>query len=338
MKAMGVSRRDFMRATSAIGAAFGLESAGVTGLVGNADAKETAAGGVPVLWLQGQSCSGCSVSLLNSIFYATIDDLAVNMLDINFHSNLTAATGNLAVSQIERTYRQGGYVLVLEGAIPTGSGGKFCNLWPGMTFQKAVERYTERAAFIMAAGTCASYGGIAAAAPNPTGCHGLADYYGTKRVVKIPGCPIHPDWVVGTIAYIMANGAPPALDSLGRPTVFYGKTLHEQCPYLAEFNTKYAGQMGHTRGQSCLDCHARTDTHVPQARALGVGGCLFALGCNGNQAHCDCSVRKWNGGAPGTPGVNWCVEAGAPCSGCTEPTFPDGMSPFFSLNGPGVDD
>lgn len=169
MKQMGLTRRDFVRATSAIGAAFGLEATGVMSLVGEAQAKETAAGGVPVLWLQGQACSGCSVSLLNTIFYTTIDDLAVNTLDINFHPNLTAAAGNMAVAQVERTYRQGGYVLVLEGAIPTGSGGKFCNLWPGMTFEKAVARYAERAAFIMGVGTCACYGGIPAAAPNPTG-------------------------------------------------------------------------------------------------------------------------------------------------------------------------
>ena len=91
MMKMGVTRRDFVRATSAIGAAFGLEATGVMSLVGDAQAKETAAGGVPVLWLQGQACSGCSVSLLNTIFYTTIDDLAVNTLDINFHPNLTAA-------------------------------------------------------------------------------------------------------------------------------------------------------------------------------------------------------------------------------------------------------
>lgn len=338
LKAMGVSRRDFMRASSAIGAAFGLEATGVTKFVGKAEAKEAAAGGLPVLWLQAQTCTGCSVSLLNSIYYATIADLVVNTLDINYHPNLSAAAGNLAVSAVETTYRKGGYALVVEGAIPTAADGEYCTLWPGLTALKGVKRYAERASVIIAAGTCASYGGLSAAQPNLTGATGVSQVLGGGyTVVNIPGCPMHPDWLVGTVAYILANGKVPALDAQGRPTAFYGKTLHEQCPYLAEYNTKY-GRQSHARGQSCLDCHTRTDSHVPQPRVLGVGGCLFALGCNGNRVHCDCSVRKWNGSAAGTPGVNWCVEAGAPCTGCTEPTFPDGMSPFYSLNGPGADD
>lgn len=299
---MGITRRDFLRATLVIGAAFGLDSAGLTKLVGEADAKETAAGGVPVLWLQGQACTGCSISLLNSIYYTTIDQLAINTLDINYHPNLTAAAGNMAVAQIESTYRQGGYVLVLEGAIPTGSGGKFCNLWPGMTFDKAVERYAARAAFIMGVGTCACYGGIPAAAPNPTAAKGLADYYGTKRVVKIPGCPIHPDWVVGTVAYILAHGAAPALDAYGRPTGFFGRRLHDNC-YLKE---------------------------TEEAHRPGQGGCTKEMGCRGPVTYCDCNQRFWNAGASGAKGVNWCSGAGATCIGCTQNNFPDGMSPFYT--------
>ena len=299
-----LTRRDFLRATSVIGAAFGLNAAGLLDFGSEAEAKETAAGGIPVLWLQGQACSGCSVSLLNSIFYTTIDDLAVNTLDINFHPNLSAAAGNLAVAQIERTYRQGGYVMVFEGAIPTGSGGAFCNLWPGMTYQKAVERYTERAAYILAVGTCASFGGIAAAAPNPTGAQGLAASYGGKTVIKISGCPVHPDWIVGTVAYILANGAAPALDSYGRPTMFYGRRLHgDWCP-LYETN---------------------------KATQPGQGGCTRGIGCKGPVSNCDCNSRLWNASAVGGKGVNWCSGTGATCIGCSEPTFPDGMTPFYSI-------
>ncbi len=297
----GVTRRDFLRATSAIGAAFGLQATGLVNLVGEAQAKETANGGVPVLWLQGQSCTGCSVSLLNSIYYATIEELAVNTLDINFHPNLTAATGNLAIAQVERTYRQGGYVLALEGAIPTGSGGKFCNLWPGLTFDKAVERYAKRAAFVMGVGTCACYGGIPAAAGNPTGAQGLASSYNGKPVIKVPGCPIHPDWVVGTVAYILANGAAPALDAYGRPTSFFGKKLHDNC---------------HLKG-------------TQEANRPGQGGCTKEIGCRGPNTFADCNQRFWNGGAAGQKGVSWCSASGATCIGCTERTFPDGMSPFY---------
>lgn len=298
---MELSRRDFLKGSSAIATAFGLQSLGVFG-GSDAEALETDKGGVPVIWLQAQACTGCTVSLLNSIYYTTIDDLLLNTLDLNYHPQLSAAAGNLAVAQVEKTYRQGGYVLVVEGAIPTANGGTFCYLWPGLTALDAVARYTKNAAFILAVGSCASFGGMAAGAPNPTGAKGLDDAYGGKRVIRIPGCPVHPDWVVGTIAYIIKNGKAPALDTYGRPLDYFSSTVHSKCPYRDS----------------------------DEVSVLGRPGCLEELGCKGPKTHADCPSRKWNAGAAGQPGVNWCIGAGAPCYGCTEPTFPDGMSPFYS--------
>ena len=297
---MELSRRDFLKGSSAIATAFGLQSLGVFG-GSDAEALETDKGGVPVIWLQAQACTGCTVSLLNSIYYTTIDNLLLNTLDLNYHPQLSAAAGNLAVSQVEQTYRQGGYVLVVEGAIPTANNGTFCYLWPGLTALDAVARYTKNAAFILAVGSCASFGGMAAGAPNPTGAKGLDSSYNGKRVIRIPGCPVHPDWVVGTIAYIIKNGAAPALDSYGRPTDYFSSTIHSKCPYR------------------------ETD----EVSVLGRTGCLKELGCKGPKTRSDCPSRKWNAGAAGQPGVNWCIGAGAPCYGCTEPTFPDGMSPLL---------
>jgi hydrogenase small subunit len=57
------------------------------------------------------------------------------------------------------------------------------------------------------------------------------------------------------------------------------------------------------------------------------------LGCNGWKTYCDCPLRKWNSGGAGQPGVNWCVGSNAPCIGCTQSDFPDGMSPFYTLEG-----
>lgn len=298
---MELSRRDFLKGSSAIAAAFGLQSLGVF-CGSDAEALETDNGGVPVIWLQAQACTGCSVSLLNSIYYTTIDNLLLNTLDLNYHPQLSAAAGNLAVAQVEKTYRQGGYVLVVEGAIPTANGGSFCYLWPGLTALDAVTRYTKNAAFILAVGSCASFGGMAAGAPNPTGAKGLDDAYSGKRVIRIPGCPVHPDWVVGTIAYLIKNGSAPALDSYGRPLDYFSSTVHSKCPYR----------------------------EMEEVSVLGRTGCLKELGCKGPKTRADCPNRKWNAGGAGQPGVNWCIGAGAPCYGCTEPAFPDGMSPFYS--------
>ncbi len=294
------NRRDFLKASSLLATAMGLQATGLL-KIDEAIALEAANGGVPVIWLQGQACTGCSVSLLNSINLMTVDELLTGTLDLDYHSTVMAGAGSTAVAAAEEAYRKGGYVLILEGAIATANGGAAAYVWPGMTVQRAIARYTQRAAFIIGVGTCACYGGMAAGAPNPTAAQGLAASYSGKTVIKIPGCPIHPDWLIGTVANLLATGAMPALDSYGRPTSIYGRTVHSQCP-LREGG---------------------------EASVLGRGGCLEELGCRGPSTYCDCPARGWNSPAKGTKGVSYCMIAGGPCTGCTQPTFPDGMSPFY---------
>jgi hydrogenase small subunit len=301
---MEISRRDFLKASAAITAALGLTASGLIKLQ-----RVMAAEGSPaVVWLQGQGCTGCSVSLLNSICYTTADDLLLNTIDLEYHPTVMAAAGELAVSAAESAYDNGGYVLVVEGAIPTRKGGRYCYLWPGMTAFDGVKTFSQKAAFVLAVGTCAAYGGIPGGRPNPTGAKGVREIIGRGDVINIPGCPAHPDWIVGTIAYLLANGAAPALDSEGRPRDYYGYTVHSHCPNRQKFNEKSIF-----------------------AEELSELACLHNLGCNGPQTHADCSIRKWNSPAQDAYGVNWCIGARNPCQGCTQPSFPDGMSPFYTL-------
>jgi hydrogenase small subunit len=306
---MNVTRRDFLKASAAITGALALEASGLMQL------QRAMAGGAnapPVVWLQGQGCTGCSVSLLNSIYYTTIDDLLINKLDLKFHPTVMAAAGDLAVDAAETTRDAGGYVLVVEGAIPAGEQGEYCELWPGMTMLNALESFALNAGVILAVGTCACYGGIAAGEPNPTDAMGVRDaldYLRLRRklratVINIPGCPAHPDWIVGTVAALLA-GETPELDAEGRPTEFFDTIVHKRCP-----------NRGLGRGQ---------------AKFLSDRGCLSALGCKGQQTHADCPLRQWNSAGQGQTGVNWCVGSRNPCQGCTEPDFPDGMSPFYHL-------
>ena len=299
---MKLTRRDFLGASTALAGAFGLQATGLLP-AGEALALEAVDGGMPVLWLQAQTCTGCSVSLLNSIYYTTIDDLLLNKLDVDFHPNLMAAAGDSAVAAAEATYQKGGYVLVVEGAIPSGANGEYCYLWKGTKAKDGWSRFAQRARFVIAAGTCASFGGVYAGAPNPTGAAGLPATYGGKRIIKVPGCPTHPDWLVAVIAYILKTNTIPALDSYGRPKEFFSRTVHEQCP-LRESD---------------------------EAERLSQQGCLKELGCNGPRTKADCPKRRWNSPGAGQTGVNWCIGAGTPCYGCTEPGFPDQMSPFFEF-------
>lgn len=299
---MNVSRRDFLRAAVAVAGALGYELGGDR-RARNALALEAEEGGTRVVWLEAQSCTGCSVSLLNSIHYQSIGDLLTAALDLDFHDALMATAGFRAVAEAEKAYRKGDYVLVVEGAIPTGAGGEYCYLWPGLTAQAGVERFATRARHILAVGTCAAFGGVVSAAPNPTGARGLEDEYHGKRVIRIPGCPTHPDWIVGTVAYLMANGEAPDLDDYGRPLEFFGERIHTSCPLRPE----------------------------AEVTTLGRFGCLQSVGCKGPRTRADCHIRRWNADSGGGLGINWCVGAGSPCIGCTDSDFPDSMSPFYEL-------
>ena len=306
---MNITRRDFVKASALITGAIALKASGLMQL------QKAMAGGdgaPPVVWLQGQGCTGCSVSLLNSINYMTVDEVLIDTLDVKFHPTVMASAGDMAVEAAEATREAGGYVLVVEGAIPVAEDGHYCHLWETpegrpVTMQEAVESFAPGAIAVLAVGTCACYGGMSAGAPNPTGALGVDDalnYLGLEAtVINIPGCPSHPDWIVGTVAALLA-GEMPELDSYGRPKEFFRLKVHRKCP-----NRK----------------------RNRQAKVLSDRGCLVGLGCKGQQTRADCPVRKWNSPGQGQTGVNWCIGARNPCQGCTEPDFPDGKSPFYTL-------
>ena len=299
-----ISRRDFLKYCTTIAGAMGLTVSGLIKLQ-NVLAAE---GGPPVLWLQGQGCTGCSVSLLNSIYYMTADQLLLNTIDLDFHATLMAGAGDLAVSAAKEAYANEGFVLVVEGAIPTAGRGEYCYLWPGMTALKAVKTFSKKAAYILAVGTCAAFGGLVAGEPNPTRAMSVSNLVGQKTVINIPGCPAHPDWIVGTIAYLLTSGKVPALDQYGRPLSFFQKTVHSECPNRHNFHDK-----------------------AIFAEKLGDSGCLSKLGCRGIWTKADCPTRRWNSGSSGEYGANWCIGGRSPCQGCTEPGFPDSLSPWYTL-------
>lgn len=270
----------------------------------------------PVLWLQCATCTGCSVSILNSVS-PSIKNLLVDevipgkTLNLRYHATVMAGAGEPAIEALEKTAQndEGGFVLIVEGAIPTAANGAYGVLAEkdGREIPQAawVESLSRGALAVIALGTCAAYGGIAAGRPNPSGCAGVDHFFKTRSLttplVNIPGCPPHPDWLVGTVASVMLKGlpAPGELDEFKRPKAFYEKTVHENCPRRAYFEE---GKF---------------------ARKFGEPGCLNELGCKGPVTHADCPLRLWN------HGVNWCIGAGSPCLGCVEPGFPDLVSPLY---------
>ncbi|UCF09302.1 MAG: hydrogenase small subunit [Candidatus Bipolaricaulota bacterium] len=265
---------------------------------------------VPVLWLQTATCSGCSVSVLNSSAPRISDLLLQEVLpgrhvNLRFQATIMAGSGEAVLDVLEGTQRElpGGYVLVVEGSIPTTDGGIYGTLGEEPMVDRVLALAADASA-VVALGTCASFGGIFAAGPNPTGCVSVTRLFEGRDlaapVVNIPGCPPHPDWFVGTVATLLLLGAEALeLDEFGRPRRFFGRLIHENCPRRAYFDE---GKF---------------------AKKLSDEGCLYEMGCKGTVTHADCPLRRWN------DGTNWVIGSGAPCNGCTEPEFPDLISPMY---------
>ena len=271
---------------------------------------------IPVVWLQGAGCTGCTVSLLNSAS-PTIKNMLIDQLvpgvhiNLRFHPTIMAGSGELVVEVLGDTIeeKKGEYILAVEGAVPTAADAIYCAIGERdgspVSVEERLEDLARSAMAVIAVGTCASFGGIPAGVPNPTDCKPIGEILKvkgiTKPLINIPGCPPHPDWLVGTLASIVLYGLPGAedLDDYSRPLTFYRRLIHENCPRRASFDE---GKF---------------------AKKFGDEGCLYELGCKGSVTYADCPLRLWNAG------TNWCVGAGAPCIGCTQPEFPDLVSPFY---------
>jgi hydrogenase small subunit len=271
---------------------------------------------IPVLWIQGAGCTGCSVSVLNTkdpgIQNVVLDEVVPGQhVNIRFHPTISAGQGDPLMHVLEAAPKEipKGYVLVVEGAIPTADGGTFCHVGEhdgkGIPFAQHVEALARSALAVIGLGDCGAFGGLPSCSPNPSGAMGCMDFFRTKNIptplVNVPGCPPHPDWFVKTVAGILLFGLPKReeLDDWLRPKTFYGKLIHENCPRRPSFD---AGVF---------------------AKKPGDPGCLFERGCKGPTTYADCPDRQWNGG------TNWCIRAGAPCIGCTEPRFFDRWAPIY---------
>ena len=144
----------------------------------------------------------------------------------------------------------------------------------GRTAIDIVTRRGRKAGAVIAIGSCASWGGVPSADPNPTGAVGVHEILKGKTVVNIPGCPANPYNLLGTVLQYATYGTLPALDAQGRPKFAYGQTIHEHCPRRAHFD---AGRFAEKFGD--------------EGHRLGY--CLYKLGCKGPVTHANCSVQHF---------------------------------------------
>lgn len=322
---MRMTRRDFLKYCTASATALGLCNSDLL-LLSKAMASESTP---TVLWLHGSGCQGDSISLLN--LYADIapigqvdtGDILLNHIDLAYHTVLMSAAGQTAVDIARNTQTQGGYILVLEGGVPTAFDGHACMVYSEdgqpVTYQQAVAQWLGPAASVLCVGTCACFGGIVASGPDPFE-HNPTDVISATQYVKqldpakftmnIPGCPAHPAWITWGLVQLIL-GRQPALDSDLRPVALYGDKLADPEALNIHFN-----------------CPRNPNKRGAPGLATQIGQdhkCLENLGCRGPNTYADCPSRQWHNGESGP--VNWCVDCNGLCLGCVESDFPGG--PFY---------
>jgi hydrogenase small subunit len=279
-----------------------------------------------VVWITaGLGCDGDTIAM-TAATNPSLEDLVAGTLPgvprILLHNPVLAYEVGEEFVEILRRAADGRldpFILVFEGSMPDERlSGEGC--WAavgtdpttGQPIRTAtwVDQLVPRAWAVVAAGTCATYGGIHAIAGNPTGCMGLADYLGwgwkSKAdipVVCVPGCPIQPDNFMEVLLYLLrqAGGSAPMipLDEALRPKWLFAETVHEGCDRGGYYE------------------------QADFAKEYGAKECVVKQGCWGPVVQCNVGKRGWMGGVGGCPNV------GGVCIGCTMPGFPDKFMPFM---------
>jgi len=296
----GISRRDFLKYCAATAAVLGISELEFTEKI--VHAMETSSSKPPVIWLEGQDCAGCSISF-TQILNPPASSIILDKISLRYHETVMAASGSLAEETYKETVKKGGYVLIVEGSVPSADD-RFCMIG-GRPFREILNEAAKNAAAIIAVGACATYGGIPAATPSKG--IGLDKALPRKKVINLPTCPVHPDHLAGTVLYFLTTGKIPELDEIGRPKMYFKETIHDNCR-----------RRGHFENGRFL-----TDWNDPKQKDW----CLLQKGCKGPMTKSDCPVRRWN------DGISFCLDCGGVCMGCSEPGFYSQMSPLYALEG-----
>lgn len=267
---------------------------------------------VNLYWMQCGGCGGDTMSFLNADTPDLVELLGTLDIRLLWHPSLSilspAAQNELTESLVQG--EQALDILVVEGAIIRGpaSTGMF-DVKNGRPKKDLVSALANKAQLVVAAGTCAAFGGIGTGGQTQaTGLQFLKKEIGGLLgkdfrsgaglpVINLAGCPCHAEVIAGTLAALVA-GQPLELDEFNRPLDWYGMTVHQGC--------------------------TRNEYHEYRVEEWDFAqrGCLFFhMGCHGPLVDGPCNKLLWNGRSSKT-------RAGVPCFGCTSPEFPL-HHPFF---------
>ncbi len=248
---------------------------------------------IPIIWLELADCSGNSEGFIKNV-NPSVEDLILDYISLDYHELLMAASGDNAENALDSVIENDQYILMVEGAIPLGLEGNFLRIGSkGETGVDLLKRVAKDAMAVFAIGSCALDGGVVAAAPNPTGAVGVSEALGRDDIINLPGCPVNPINIVGTLLHFLMFDELPKLDAKNRPEWAYSYRIHDNCE---------------RRG------HYDMDEFVEEWGDEGAkkGWCLFHMGCKGPYADLNCPLVKFN------EGTSWPVQAGHGCIACGE--------------------
>ncbi|ADP70240.1 hydrogenase (NiFe) small subunit HydA [Rhodomicrobium vannielii ATCC 17100] len=302
LRRQGVSRRSFMKFCSLTAAALGLGPQLAPTLAHALETKPR----IPVLWLHGLECTCCSEAFIRSA-HPLASDVILSMLSLDYDDTIMASAGHAAEAIVEEivTKHKGNYILAVEGNPPLNEDGMYCIIG-GKPFVEQLKYAAANAKAVISWGSCASWGCVQAAKPNPTQAVPVHKVIHDKPIIRVPGCPPIPEVMTAVITYILTFERIPELDRQGRPKMFYSQRIHDKCYRRPHFD---AGQFV----EAWDDENARK------------GYCLYKMGCKGPTTYNSCSTTRWNGG------VSFPIQAGHGCIGCSEDGFWDNGSFYNRL-------
>ncbi len=296
-----VSRRDFLRFCSVMAGALALPQSYTHKIVKALEQTHRPA----LVWLEFQDCAGNSESALRSS-HPTFADIVLDLLSWNYHETVMAPSGKAAEKSLQDTITQqkGQYLAVVEGSIPMANNGVYCTIG-GRSALTIAQEVCSNAYATIAAGTCAAFGGIPAAAGGITGAVGVGQAVPGLRLINLSACPMNGANLAATLVHYLTFKELPATDNLSRPLFAHGDRIHDNCPRRAHYD---AGQFVQEWGD---EGHRQ-------------GWCLYKMGCKGPATNYNCPRIQWN------DGTNWPIGVGHGCVGCAQPNFWDTMTPFYS--------
>ena len=303
----GIDRRGFLKFCSIMAGTLALPTSQIKHIISALEEPIR----TPLIWMEFQDCAGCTEALLRAS-RPTVSEIVLDILSVDYHETIMAASGFLAEEAKAQTIEAGGYLLVVEGSVPLEEDGVYCCIG-GRTAIDLLEEAASNALAVIAVGNCAAFGGIPRANPNPTGAVSVLELVTDKPVLNLSGCPYNVVNLTATVVHFLTFGELPAMDDKNRPLFAHGARIHDNCERRGHFDAgefvKAWGDEGHKKGW-----------------------CLYEMGCKGPVTYNNCPAVRFN------DGTSWPVKSGHGCIGCSEPAFWEwgayNVAPLYEITPP----